>query len=419
MQKLFSAAIEYLIMRFHGFLGVITILSMAYLLSNNRRAIKTDTIVWGIGLQLLFAIIILKVPFVESQFSNIDSIFKKLISFADAGSDFLFTSFIPEVGYHEAMVNFAFRALPVIIFFSSLIAATYYFGIIQFVVKWMAKIMEWSMKTSGAETLSISANIFVGQTEAPIVIRPFIKNMTNSELMAVMTGGFATVAGSVLALYVLWLQAIPGIAGHLMAASIMSAPAALVIAKIIYPETENADTIGKTHIKEEKKAENVMDALGQGATDGMRLAANVGAMLIAFVSIITMVNYLLFFLFSVNMQQIMGIFLQPLAWTMGVPWNEARILGSLMGEKIVLTELIAYSNLSELINNNEISKRTAIIASYALCGFANFGSIGIQLGGIGGIAPERRKDLSTLAFKAMIGGALASWLTATIAGCLL
>ena len=406
-------------MRFHGFLGVIIILSMAYLLSNNRRAIKTDTIVWGIGLQLLFAIIILKVPFVESQFSNIDSIFKKLISFADAGSDFLFTSFIPEVGYHEAMVNFAFRALPVIIFFSSLIAVTYYFGIIQFVVKWMAKIMEWSMKTSGAETLSISANIFVGQTEAPIVIRPFIKNMTNSELMAVMTGGFATVAGSVLALYVLWLQAIPGIAGHLMAASIMSAPAALVIAKIIYPETENADTIGKTHIKEEKKAENVMDALGQGATDGMRLAANVGAMLIAFVSIITMVNYLLFFLFSVNMQQIMGIFLQPLAWTMGVPWNEARILGSLMGEKIVLTELIAYSNLSELINNNEISKRTAIIASYALCGFANFGSIGIQLGGIGGIAPERRKDLSTLAFKAMIGGALASWLTATIAGCLL
>jgi len=419
MQKLFSTASGYLIMRPHGLLGVIIILSMAYLLSNNRRAIKVDTIIWGIGLQLLFAIIILKVPFIESQFSNIDSIFKKLISFADAGSDFLFTSFIPEVGYHEAMVNFAFRALPVIIFFSSLIAVTYHFGIIQFIVKWVAKIMEWSMKTSGAETLSISANIFVGQTEAPIVIRPFIKNMTNSELMAVMTGGFATVAGSVLALYVLWLQAIPGIAGHLMAASIMSAPAALVIAKIIYPETENADTIGRTYIKVEKKAENVMDALGQGATDGMRLAANVGAMLIAFVSIITMVNYLLFFLFSVNMQQIMGMFLQPLAWTMGVPWNEARILGSLMGEKIVLTELIAYSNLSELINNNEISKRTAIIASYALCGFANFGSIGIQLGGIGGIAPERRKDLSTLAFKAMLGGALASWLTATIAGCLL
>ena len=406
-------------MRPHGLLGVIIILSMAYLLSNNRKAIKMDTIIWGIGLQLLFAIVILKVPFIESQFSNIDSIFKKLISFADAGSDFLFTSFIPEVGYHEAMVNFAFRALPVIIFFSSLIAVTYHFGIIQFIVKWVAKIMEWSMKTSGAETLSISANIFVGQTEAPIVIRPFIKNMTNSELMAVMTGGFATVAGSVLALYVLWLQAIPGIAGHLMAASIMSAPAALVIAKIIYPETENANTIGRTSIRVEKKAENVMDALGQGATDGMRLAANVGAMLIAFVSIITMVNYLLFFLFSVSMQQIMGMFLQPLAWTMGVPWNEARILGSLMGEKIVLTELIAYSNLSELISNNEISKRTAIIASYALCGFANFGSIGIQLGGIGGIAPERRKDLSTLAFKAMLGGALASWLTATIAGCLL
>tara|TARA_X000001036_G_scaffold114194_2_gene107221 strand:+ start:3578 stop:4798 length:1221 start_codon:yes stop_codon:yes gene_type:complete len=406
-------------MRFTGLFGIVALLGIAYLLSNNRKEIKPRTILWGIGLQLLFAIIILKIPFVKSQFSNIDGIFKKLISFSDAGSDFLFTSFIPDVGYHVAMVNFAFRALPVIIFFSSLIAVTYHFGIIQYIVKWVAKIMELSMKTSGAETLSISANIFVGQTEAPILIRPFINNMTKSELMAVMTGGFATAAGSVLALYVLWLKSIPGIAGHLLAASIMSAPAALVMAKIIYPETEQSDTSGKIKVTINRQAENVMDALGQGATDGLKLAANVGAMLLAFVSMITMVNFLLVYFFSINMQEMMGVIFQPLAWSMGVPWNEAKILGTLMGEKIVLTELIAYSNLSELILNEQISERTAIIASYALCGFSNFGSIGIQLGGIGGMAPERRRDLSTIAFKAMIGGALASWLTATIAGFLL
>ena len=406
-------------MRFTGLFGIVALLGIAYLLSNNRKEIKPRTILWGIGLQLLFAIIILKIPFVKSQFSNIDGIFKKLISFSDAGSDFLFTSFIPDVGYHVAMVNFAFRALPVIIFFSSLIAVTYHFGIIQYIVKWVAKVMELSMKTSGAETLSISANIFVGQTEAPILIRPFINNMTKSELMAVMTGGFATAAGSVLALYVLWLKSIPGIAGHLLAASIMSAPAALVMAKIIYPETEQSDTSGKIKVTINRQAENVMDALGQGATDGLKLAANVGAMLLAFVSMITMVNFLLVYFFSINMQEMMGVIFQPLAWSMGVPWNEAKILGTLMGEKIVLTELIAYSNLSELILNEQISERTAIIASYALCGFSNFGSIGIQLGGIGGMAPQRRRDLSTIAFKAMIGGALASWLTATIAGFLL
>ena len=275
------------------------------------------------------------------------------------------------------------------------------------------------MKTSGAETLSVSANIFVGQTEAPILIRPFIKSMTNSELTAVMTGGFSTVAGSVLALYVLWLNAIPGIAGHMLAASIMSAPAALVMAKIIYPETEKSVTIGDLHISIEKQDENAIDALGRGATDGLKLAANVGAMLVAFVSIITMINYTLGYFIDTTMQEMMGFVFQPLAWSMGIPWDEARIMGTLMGEKIVLTELIAYSNLGEIINNGGISERTAIIASYALCGFANFGSIGIQLGGIGGMAPERRKDLSSLAFKAMIGGALASWLTATIAGILI
>ena len=406
-------------MKITGLIGIALLLGIAYALSNNRKAISTRTVVWGISLQIFFAIIILKIPFVKAQFSFVDTLFKKLISFSDAGGDFLFKSFIPGVGYHEAMINFAFRALPVIIFFSSLIAVTYHFGIIQFIVKQVALVMKKSMKTSGAETLSVSANIFVGQTEAPILIRPYVNNMTNSELMAIMTGGFATAAGSVLALYVLWLQGIPGIAGHMLAASIMSAPAALVIAKIIYPETNNSEMGDEIRIDINRETENGMDALGRGATDGLKLAANVAAMLVAFISIITMINFSLEFLFSTTMQDILGVLFQPLAWTMGIPWAEARVVGSLMGEKIVLTELIAYANLSELINNNAISERTAIISSYALCGFANFGSIGIQLGGIGGMAADSRKDLSKLGMKAMIGGALASWLTATIAGILI
>ena len=406
-------------MNFQGIIGILVLLGVAYLLSNNRKEIKIRTVLWGLGLQFSLALMILKIPFVKSQFSILDRIFRKIVSFSETGSNFLFESFIPGVGYHVAMMNFAFRALPVIIFFSSLIAMSYHFGIVQTIVKFISKIMRSTMKTSGPETLSVSANIFVGQTEAPIIVRPFIKDMSNSELMAIMTGGFATTAGSVLALYVLWLEKIPGIAGHMLAASIMSAPAALAIAKIIYPETEKSrpKKIIKTH--NHRETQNVMDALGKGATDGLKLAANVAAMLIAFVSIISMINYFLDFIFSVSLQQAMGVIFQPLSWTMGIPWDEAKIVGSLMGEKIVLTELVAYSNLSNLVNNNLISNRSAVIASYALCGFANFSSIGIQLGGIGGMAPNKRKDLSKIAMKAMIGGAIASWLTATVAGLLI
>ena len=402
-----------------GFIGILSLLMIAYALSNNRKAIKFETIFWGLGLQAFFGIIILKVPFIKSQFFFVDKVFKTLISFSDKGSDFLFSSFVPGIGYHEAMINFAFRALPVVIFFSSLISIAYHFGIIQIVVKWVAKLMEKSMKTSGAETLSISANIFVGQTEAPILIRPYIKNMTTSELMAIMTGGFATVAGSVLALYVLWLEKIPGIAGHMLAASIMSAPASLVIAKLIYPETGKTNSLDELDLHIEKNTTNAMDALGNGATQGLKLAANIGAMLIAFISILSMINFTLEHFLNINLQEILGIIFSPLAWTMGIPWKEANIVGRLMGEKIVLTELIAYGSLGDLINNNLISERSAIISSYALCGFANFGSIGIQLGGIGAMAPEKRNILSKIVLKAMVGGALASWLTATIAGILI
>ena len=401
-----------------GIIGIIVLLGIAYLLSNNRKSINLNIIAWGLGLQISFAFIILKTPLGKALFSYLNVIIIKLIGFADAGSDFLFKSFVPEVGYHLALVNFAFRALPVIIFFSSLIAVTYHFGIIQFIIKKIAFIMEKTMKTSGAETLSVSANIFVGQTEAPILIRPYISSMTKSELMTVMVGGFATVAGSVMALYVSWLNNIPSIAGHLLAASVMSAPAALMIAKIIYPETEKPKTFDSKNIDVNTTDTNAMDAIGRGATDGMKLAANVAAMLIAFISMVAMVNFILGYA-NTSLQEILGFIFKPIAWTMGIPWDEAKIVGTLMGEKIVLTELIAFGDLSNLIEQNLLSERSSIITSYALCGFANFGSIGIQLGGIGAMAPERRNDLSNLVIKAMIGGALASWLTASIAGILI
>ena len=404
--------------RFTGLIGIVVLLAIAFALSNNRKQINMRIIGWGLGLQAIFAIFILKTPIGGPLFGFLDKAVRKLVSFSDAGSDFLFKSFVPDVGYHVAMINFAFRALPVIIFFSSLMAVLYHFGIIQVIVKLIGKAMQKTMGTSGSETLCISANIFVGQTEAPLMVRPFISQMTKSELMAVMTGGFATVAGGILAIYVMWLADIPGIAGHLLAASVMSAPGALVMAKIIYPETETSETMGNLKITIDQKNTNAMEALGDGATIGLKLAANVGAMLVAFVSIVAMINYLLGFA-GTSMESILGFIFKPLAWTMGVPWSEAGTLGTLMGEKIVFTELIAYGDLKELMSSGAISDRTAIIASYALCGFANFGSIGIQLGGIGGMAPERKKDLAKLVTKAMIGGALASWLTATIAGLLI
>ena len=401
-----------------GILGIIVLLGIAFLLSNNKTLINKNIIFWGLGLQISFAIIILKTTFGKALFFYFNILIVQLISFADAGSDFLFTSFIPEVGYDQALINFAFRALPVIIFFSSLIAATYHLGVIQIIIKNIAKVMEKTMKTSGAETLSISANIFVGQTEAPILIRPYISKMTNSELMTVMVGGFSTVAGSVMALYVTWLNNIPEIAGHLLAASVMSAPAALMVAKIIYPETKSYQIISSNSIILKSQDNNLVDAIGRGATDGLKLAANVAAMLIAFISLVAMVNFILGLL-GTSMQEMLGLLFKPLAWTMGIPWADAKIVGTLMGEKIVLTELIAFRDLSDYVSNNTISERSVIIASYALCGFANFGSIGIQLGGIGSMAPKRKKDLSKLVFKAMLGGAIASWLTASIVGILI
>lgn len=403
--------------RLIGILGVLILLGIAFMMSNNRSSISWRLVTWGLSLQFIFAIIILKSPIGIPFFSAIDIFIKNLLSFSDAGSDFLFKSFSGNV-VEVPLMNFAFRILPTLIFFSSLITVLYHLGIMQFLVKNTAKIMQKTMGTSGSETLCVSGNIFVGQTEAPLLVQPFVSKMTKSELTAVMVGGFATVAGGVMAMYVSMLGNIPGIAGHLLAASIMSAPAALVIAKIIYPETEESQTKGDLVISIENDDDNIMEALSRGATNGMKLAANVAAMLIAFVATIAMINAILS-IFGVSLEQILGWVFSPLAWTMGVPWEEANLVGSLMGKKLVLTELIAFGDLSDLISNNLLSKKSAIISSYALCGFANFASIGIQLGGIGGIAPERRKDISKLGLKTMFGGALASWLTATIAGLLI
>ena len=401
-----------------GILGLFTLLSIALLLSENRSAINLKTVLYGLIFQLIFALFILKTPFGAPIFSFLDKSINILIGFSSSGSDFLFKSYIDGVGFHPGLINFAFSTLPTIIFFSSLVAVLYHFGILQTIIKFIARRMQLTLGTSGSETLSVAGNIFLGQTESPLMVRPFVSKMTKSELMAVMTGGFATVSGGVLAIYVSWLTDIQGIAGHLLAASVMSAPAALVVAKIVYPETEESQTMGDVNVNIEQTNINAMEALSNGATDGLKLAANIAAMLIAFISFVAMVNYFLSF-GGTSMEEIFGFIFRPLAWTMGVPWNEAQLVGMLMGKKIVLTELVAYGDLQNLIRDGMISERSAIISTYALCGFSNFASIGIQLGGIGAMAPERKKDLAKLVTKAMFGGAIASWLTATIAGLLL
>ncbi len=544
-------------MRFTGIIGILTILLISFLMSNNRRKIKPRIIVWGLGLQILFAAIILgknivsfaamflflmmiiiylfkdiinagltrqkqllrtamiilgsagitfllyfsagsivigwvfwilalatlikmllKQPkyqvflssallisgfafIIKNQLTGSD-IFaalslkvEKFLHLSILGAEYLFGNlalreyfFTDNSTWPGFGFQFAFSVLPVIIFFASFMAVLYHLGVMQKVISAMAHFMQWTMGTSGAETLSCSANIFVGQTEAPLLIKPFVPEMTKSELMTIMVGGFATIAGGVLAGYI----ALGIDAGHLIAASVMSAPAAIVVAKIIFPETEHSKTAGDVKIPENiVKTSNVLDAATSGVTDGLRLAANVGAMLIAFVSLIGLVDVMLSYadqlidgklfngtyvqysvlsnvspikgefagIFPGSLKTLFGTLLRPLAWLMGVSWQYAGEVGNLLGMKLTLTEFVAYGSLAELIANNALDEKAILISTYALCGFANFASIGIQIGGISAIAPNRRKDLSKVAVKAMFGGAFASWLTASIAGILL
>ncbi|MGH7446675.1 MAG: NupC/NupG family nucleoside CNT transporter, partial [Longimicrobiales bacterium] len=335
---------------------------------------------------------------------------------------------------------FAFNVLPTIVFFASLMTMLYYLGIMQAVVKGMAWVMMRTMKTSGAETLSAAGNIFLGQTEAPLLIKPYVAGMTMSELMAVMTGGFATVAGGVMAAFVgMLIFYFPDIAGHLMAASVMSAPAALVFAKIMWPETEEPATRGTLKVAVEKVDANVIDAAARGAGEGLYLAMNVGAMLLAFIALIALINALIGWIGDIthladvfqnigwlaptqalNLESILGWLFAPLAWLMGVPWSDAPEIGTLLGIKTAVNEFIAYLQLSALLaGDTDLSPRSVVIATYALCGFANFSSIAIQIGGIGGIAPSRRSDLARIGLRAMIAGSLAAFMTATIAGILI
>lgn len=438
-------------------LGIAVLLGMAWLLSVNRGAIPWRLVLWGMGLQFVFAVLILKTPAGEAFFSWINGIIVALLSFTEAGARFLFGNLVVNhipVGSGEpgqapmepiaGMVAntgafFAFSVLPTIVFFSSLMTMLYYFGVMQAVVKGFAWVMMRTMRTSGAETLNAAGNIFLGQTEAPLLIKPYVSTMTMSELMAVMTGGFATVAGGVMAAYVgLLIFYFPDIAGHLMAASVMSAPAALVFAKIIWPETGEPATRGTLKVDVEKVDANVIDAAARGAGEGLHLAMNVGAMLLAFIALIALFNALLGWIGDVTMltsmfqnigwlaadqrlslESVLGWILAPLAWVMGVPWQDAPAIGTLLGIKTVVNEFIGYLSLSAMLaGDTPLQPRSVIIATYALCGFANFSSIAIQIGGIGGIAPSRRSDLARLGMRAMIAGTLAAFMTATIAGIL-
>ncbi|REK26078.1 MAG: NupC/NupG family nucleoside CNT transporter [Planctomycetota bacterium] len=419
--------------RFQGLIGIIVLLGIAWLLSNNRRKIRLRIVVWGLSLQFAFAFLILRTGIGERFFTVCNDAVNRLLGFSQTGTDFVLRSFVTDE-VESPLINLAFQTLPTVIFFSALLAVLYHLGVMQLIVRGIAWVMQRTMGTSGSETLSVAGNIFVGQTEAPLLVRPFVAGMTKSELLCIMCGGFATIAGGVLAIYVGFLvEDVPEIAGHMMAASVMSAPAAIVAAKILYPETETSQTAGTLEISPERRSRNVLQAVGDGATDGMTLVLNIAAMLIAFVALVALVNALLgwgptfgvpFTSWQVqvpatSLEQILGFVFRPLAWCMGAPWDEAAPLGRLLGEKIVLTELVAYSHLAEMEVGNQMSQRTYLIASYALCGFANFASIGVQLGGIGAIAPERKADLAELALRAMTGGAIASWLTACVAGLLI
>jgi CNT family concentrative nucleoside transporter len=435
--------------RLISMLGIGVMVLLAWLMSVDRGAFPWRIVLWGTALQLVFALIILRTTPGEQFFALVNDAFIQLLDYTKAGARFIFGNLIDNnlpvgmpVGepvataplqpvdpprYAAGGSYFAFTVLPTIIFFSSFMTVLYYLKVMQWVVKGMALVMQRTMGTSGAETLSASGNIFVGQTEAPLMIKPFVQKMTMSELHCVMTGGFATVAGGVMAAYVGMLVAyFPDIAGHLLAASVMSAPAAILISKVMYPEDSEPETKGTLKADVPSPDVNVIDAAARGAGEGLTLALNVGAMLLAFIALVALLNGVIGWAGglagweNLSLELILGWALAPLAWVMGVPWHDSVEIGSLLGIKTVINEFVAYLQLADSLQRGApLDPRSVVIATYALCGFANFSSIAIQIGGIGGIAPQRRSDLSRIGLRAMIGGTLASFMTATVAGALL
>ncbi|HEU4936047.1 MAG TPA: NupC/NupG family nucleoside CNT transporter [Vicinamibacterales bacterium] len=410
--------------RLQPLVGLIVIMTIAYAISTNRRAIDRRTVAWGLSLQILFALIVLKTTTGQRVFQTLGGLFNRLLDFAGVGASMVFGPLGDKTVWPRIMNNvlgpegaqyavlFAFQVLPTIIFIAALFAVLYYFGIMQLVVRAFAILMRRVMRASGAESLNVAASIFMGQTEAPLTIRPYLPRMTESELMTVMTSGMAHISGGIMAAYILF-----GIeAEHLLTAVIMTAPGTLMMAKIFVPETEVPETTGTVKLEIERTDVNVIDAAGRGTSEGLQLALNVGAMLISFLALVALVNALLG-LVGLSLQQIFGWIFAPVAWSMGVPWRDAPTIGNLLGTRMALNEFVAYSQLGPM--KGTLDPRSFTIATFALCGFANFSSIGIQIGGIGALAPTRRHDLARLGFRAMLAGTLANFITATIAGFLL
>jgi CNT family concentrative nucleoside transporter len=404
--------------------GLALILGLAYCISTARRAIDYRTVAWGLALQLLFALIVLKTEAGRRTFQVLGAAITRVLDFAFVGSSFVFgplgskevwpkimTTVLGEEGVQYGVI-FAFQVLPTIIFIAALFAMLYYFGVMQVIVRIFAVGMRRVMRASGAESLNVAASIFMGQTEAPLTIRPYLPRMTESELMTVMTAGMAHISGGIMAAYILF-----GIeAQHLLTAVIMTAPGTLMMAKMFVPETRLPETMGTVRLEVEKTDVNVIDAIGRGTGEGLHLALNVGAMLISFLALVALVNAGLG-LAGLSMQQILGWVFAPIAWCLGVPWRDAPTVGNLLGTRMVLNEFVAYSQLGPL--KGTLDPKSFTIATFALCGFANFSSIGIQIGGIGALVPERRHDLARLGLRAMLAGTFANFVTATIAGMLL
>ncbi|HXA50160.1 MAG TPA: NupC/NupG family nucleoside CNT transporter [Candidatus Acidoferrum sp.] len=405
--------------RFTGFLGLAVILGVAWLCSTHKKDIKLRLVAWGMGLQVLFALLVLKTDF-GKVFQWIGSGVNSMLDYAEQGSSFLFGPLGIKSGPYG--VIFAFQVLPIVIFIASFFSILYYLGVMQWIVKAMAIGMQKVMGVSGAESLNVAASIFMGQTEAPLTIKPFLAGLTESELFTIMTSGMAHVSGAVMAAYV----KIAGVSiEHLLTAVIMTAPATIMLSKIFVPETEKPATAGRVDIKVEKTAVNVIDAAAQGAGDGLHLALNIGGMLIAFLALIAMANGILGGLHNlpglgwlpVSLEKLFGIIFAPVAFIMGVPWKDAAAIGDLLGTRLVLNEFVAFLKLGPM--KPTLDPRSFTIATYALCGFANLSSIAIQIGGIGALAPTRKSDLARLGLRAVAAGSMANFMSACIAGMLL
>ncbi|AOW20620.1 NupC/NupG family nucleoside CNT transporter [Urechidicola croceus] len=423
-----------------GLLGMASLIFIAYLFSSNKKAINWKTVSIGLAIQLLIAIGVLKVPFIQSIFEGVGKIFVNVLDYTRAGSEFLFQGLVVDMDTFGFI--FAFQVLPTIIFFSALTSVLFYLGIIQKVVKALAWLLSKSLKISGAESLSVAGNIFLGQTEAPLLIKAYLEKMNKSEILLVMIGGMATVAGAVLAAYIGFLGGDdPALrlqfAKHLLAASVMAAPGAIVISKILYPQIEEVNTDVK--VSSEKIGTNILEAISNGTTEGLKLAVNVGAMLLVFVAFIAMINGILGWIGDIthlndwmaantsypqfSLESILGTIFAPLMWLIGIAKEDMAMMGQLLGIKLAASEFVGYIQLADLKDITNVThlnyQKSVIMATYMLCGFANFASIGIQIGGIGSIAPGQRKLLSEFGMKALIGGTIASLISATIAGMIL